>query len=285
MKKFISLLSIMSIILLTGCTIKDAYLLHADVESPFVQQPLHLSNGNQDESVKLNVHFSGLTKHTSEGIISKYNDNRYTDSLYNGKNFKWKSPSLNAGLDVDIKISRTFSFFGGLSYAGDDKSDGVGGNFGIGFTGGDSTSHFRLDLGANFQSTYYSAFYYADAEFLPWALDFNFIALEENKKTNVNPFASLTFNTSRNDWFANPFLQVSYLQQNLFKVKVGGGLALNDVYLESDISILNIKPGLSFALGNNYFLSAGASMQFLLGVKDSNKDLFITPFVQMNFGL
>lgn len=284
MKKNITIL-ILSLILLTSCTIKNAYLLHSDVETPFVQPPLHLQNGIEDEIIKLSFSASGLTKHTTEGIVSKFEDNRYTDSLYNGKNFRWKTPPINAALNIDIKISRTVLMFGGLNYAGDDQSDGIGGNFGFGFTGGDSTKHFRLDLGVNFQSTYYSAFYYADAEFLPWDLDFSFISLEEQNKTNLNPFASLTFNTSHTDWFANPFIQVSYLQQNLFKVKVGGGLALNEVYLEGDVSILNIKPGLSFTLGDNYFLSAGASIQYLMGMKSASKEFFITPFVQMNFSL
>lgn len=284
MKRKFSVLTL-TFILFTGCTIKDAYLLHSDVEVPFVQPPLYLQNGSADENVKLNFSVSGLTKHTAEGIISKYEDNEFTDSLYNGKNFRWNTPSIKAELNVDFKISRSVSIFGGLNYSGDDQTDGIGGNFGLGFTGGDSTKHFRLDLGANFQSTYYSAFYYADAEFLPWDLDFNFVARGEEKKTNINPFASITFNTSYTDWFANPFIQVSYLQQNLFKVKVGGGLALNDVYLEGDVSILNIKPGLSFTLGDNYFLSTGASMQFLMGVKNAPKEFFITPFVQVNFSL
>lgn len=285
MKSFISVLLSTSILILTGCTIKDAYLLHSDVEAPFVEPPLHLENGNTNESLKLNISLSGLTKHTVEGVVEKYNDNRYTDSLFNGKNFKWKTPPINAGLNVDIKISRAVSVFGGLNYAGDDNSDGIGGNFGFGFTGGDSISHFRFDIGANFQSTYYSALYYANAEFLPWDLDFSFVALEEQTKTNLNPFASLTFNTSHSDWLADPFIQVSYLQQNLFKVKVGGGLALNDVFLESDVSILNIKPGLSFTLGENKSLSVGASMRFLMGVKKANREFFITPFVQINYSL
>lgn len=285
MKKIIEIFSLLSFLLLVGCTIKDAYLLHSDVEAPFVQPPLHLQNGSVNEDVKLSLSVSGLTKHTTEGIVSKFEDNRYTDSLYNGKNFRWKTPPLNAALNIDIKISRTVSMFGGLNYAGDDHSDGIGGNFGFGFTGGDSVSHFRLDLGANFQSTYYSAVYYADAEFLPWDLDFSFIGLEERTKTNLNPFASLTFNTSHTDWFANPFIQVSYIQQNLFKVKVGGGFTTNEVYLEGDVSILNIKPGLTFTLGDSYSFSAGASMQYLMGMKSASKEFFITPFVQMNFSL
>jgi hypothetical protein len=66
-------------------------------------------------------------------------------------------------------------------------------------------------------------------------------------------------------------------------VKVGGSLALNDVYIESDVSLLNIKPGVSFTLGENYFLSAGASVQYLMGVQKVSKEFFVTPFAQLNF--
>lgn len=282
MKNLVLIFSILSFVI-SACTIKDAYLLHAELDAPLVQPPLHLASSNTDESVKLNLNVSGLSKRNVEGIVSKYQQNKITDSVYNGNNFNWKLAPYNLELNLDVKLSRVIYLFGGLNYAGNDSSDGVGGNFGLGFAGGNSINHFRLDIGANFQSTYYSALYYADAEFLPWDLDFSFIGLEQRTKTNVNPFVSLTYNNTSSNSFANPFIQISYLQQNHFKVKVGGSLALNDVYIESDVSLLNIKPGVSFTLGENYFLSAGASVQYLMGVQKVSKEFFVTPFAQLNF--
>lgn len=282
MKNLILILSI-GLFVLSSCTIKDAYLLHADLDAPLVQPPLHLAGSNANESVKLNLNVSGFSKRNVEGIVSKYQQNRITDSLYDGNNLNWKIAPFNIEPNLDVKLSRVIYLFGGLNYAGNDNSDGVGGNFGLGFAGGDSISHFRFDVGANFQSTYYSAFYYADAEFLPWDLDFSFVALERETKTNFNPFVSLTYNNTSSAWFANPFIQISYLQQNHFKVKAGGGFALNDVYVKGDVSLLNIKQGLSFTLGENYFISAGASMQFILGMEKASKEFFVTPFTQINF--
>lgn len=281
--KNLILISTISLFVFSACTIKDAYLLHSNVESPLVQPPLHLNNPASDKNLSLNINVSGFTERNVEGIVSKYKPNRFTDSIYNGNNFNWKLSQYLFELDLDFKLSRTVFLFGGLNYSGNDNSDRVGGNVGLGFAGGDSVNHFRLDVGANFQSTYYSLIYYADAEFLPWNLDFNFIAYEENTKTNFNPFVSLTFHTTHFDWFANPFMQLSYMQQNHFKVKVGGALALNEVYIESDVSVLNIKPGLSFTLGENYFLSAGASIQFLMGMEKASQEFFVTPFAQINF--
>ena len=282
MKNLILILS-MGLFLFSACTIKDAYLLHADLDAPLVQPPLHLAGSNANESLNLNINVSGLSKKNVEGIVSKYQQNKITDSLYNGNNLNWKVAPYIIELNLDVKLSRVIYLFGGLNYAGNDNSDGIGGNFGLGFAGGDSINHFRFDIGANFQSTYYSTFYYADAEFLPYNLDFSFVALEEKTRTNVNPFVSLTYNNSSSDWFANPFIQISYLQQNHFKVKAGSGFALNEVYIESDVSLLNLKPGVSFSLGENYFLSAGTSMQYLMGVQKASKEFFITPFAQINF--
>ncbi|MCL6494128.1 MAG: hypothetical protein K6T54_05030 [Ignavibacterium sp.] len=93
----------------------------------------------------------------------------------------------------------------------------------------------------------------------------------------------MSYNNTSSNWFTNPFIQISYLQQNHLKVKAGGGFALNDVYIESDVSLLNINPGRSFTLGENYFISAGASMQFVLGVEKASKEFFVTPFAQLNF--
>lgn len=282
MKNLILILSICSF-LFSACAIKDAYLLYADLDSPLARPPLHLTGSNANESVNLNINVSGLSKRNVEGIVSKYQQNKITDSVYNGNNLNWKLAPYIIELNLDVKLSRVIYLFGGLNHAGNDNSDGIGGNFGLGFAGGDSVNHFRFDIGANFQSTYYSTFYYADAEFLPWGLDFSFVALEEKTRTNVNPFVSLTYNNTSSGWFVNPFIQISYLQQNHFKVKAGGGFALNEVYIESDVSLLNLKPGLSFSLGENYFLSAGASMQFLMGVEKASKEFFITPFAQINF--
>lgn len=269
--------------LFSSCTIKDAYLLHSDVDAPLVEPPLHIASSKPDETINLNFELSGIKSKNINGVVSKYEENHFTDSIYNGNNINWKPSPFKVGFNINFNLSRVISFFTGFSYTGNDQNNGMGGNFGLGLKGGDSVNHYRLDLGLNFQSTFYSALYYADAEFLPWDLDFSFIALHEENKTNVNPFTSFTFNTSHRDWFANPFIQLSYFQQNLFKVKVGGGLALNEVYIESDVNIFNVKPGLTFTIGENYFLSAGASMQYLTGVNKSSQQFFIKPFLQMNF--
>ncbi|WP_337864726.1 hypothetical protein [Ignavibacterium sp.] len=282
-KKNLILISAISLIIFSTSAIKDVYFLHSNVESPLVQPPLHLKNPASDKNLSLNVNVSGFSERNVEGIVSKYEPNKFTDSIYNGNNFNWKLSQFLLELNLDFKLSKTIFLFGGLNYSGDDNSDRVGGNVGSGFAGGDSVNHFRFDVGANFQSTYYSLFYYAAAEFLPWNLYLNFIGYERNTKTNFNPFVSLLFHTTHNEWFANPFMQLSYMHQNHFKVKVGGALALNDVYIESDVNILNLKPKLSFTLGENYFLSAGASIQFLMGMEKASEEFFVTPFAKINF--
>lgn len=164
-----------------------------------VQPPLHLNNPASDKNLSLNINVSGFNKGNFEGIVSKYEPNRFTDSINNGNNFNWKLSQHLFELNLDFKLSRTIFLFGGLNYSGDDHSDRASGNVGLGFAGGDSVNHFRLDVGANFQSTYYSLIYYADAELLPWNLDFNFMAVEENTETNFNPFVSLIFHTTHYD--------------------------------------------------------------------------------------
>lgn len=180
MRYLILILSVGSF-LFNACTIKNAYLIHTDLDAPLVQPPLHLASSNANESVNLNLNVSGLSKRNVEGIVSKYQLNKITDSVYNGNNLNWKVAPYIIELNLDVKLSRVIYLFSGLNYAGNDNYDGIGGNFGLGFAGGDSVNHFRFDIGANFQSTYYSTFYYADAEFLPWELDFSFVALEKKQ--------------------------------------------------------------------------------------------------------
>ena len=53
------------------------------------------------------------------------------------------------GLDVDIKITRSFALFGGVNYSSNNNQSLWGGNFGLGLFGVSKKGlAFRLDVGA-----------------------------------------------------------------------------------------------------------------------------------------
>jgi len=157
----------------------------------------------------------------------------------------------------------------------------------FGFVGGDSLNAIRFDAGLKYQSMLVKGYYYAEAEFLPFNLDFDYIALVDKEDGYFNPFFSLTYNSTRKDWFINTFIQIGYTNQTLFNIEVGREsdlfLVNDNVTLNSTISILSLTPGVNLALGENQTLLIGVRYFHLMSNGDlENKSMFL-PFAQIDF--
>lgn len=286
-KSFLSICVLLMFILFNGCAIKEAYLLRADVDGPASQVPIHLTKSLQNDNINLSMRASGNTLQHIEGNVSRRNKNIYTDSLYSGNNLGWDVSKFSFNIDADIKLGRNVALFGGFDISQTSKDYLVGGNFGLGFVGGDSLNAIRFDAGMKFQSMRVKGFYYAEGEVLPFNLDFNFIALVDKEDSRFNPFFSLTYNSTHKDWFVNPFFQLGYLRQDLFNIDVGreGGLFLvsDDIVLNSSISILSFSPGINLALGKNQNLLAGIRYFYLTSINDLENNSMFLPFAQIDF--
>jgi hypothetical protein len=272
-----------------GCTIKEAYLLRADVDGPASQIPIHLTKSLTKDNINLSVGVSGNTKQHIEGNVSRRSRNIYTDSLYAGKNLGWDVSKFSFNVDADFKLGKNVALFGGFNISESSNNALVGGNLGLGFVGGDSLNAIRFDAGLIYQRMSVNGYYYTEAEFLPFNFDFNFIAFVDKEEGYINPFFSLTYNSAHKDWLINPFLQLGYVSQDLFNINAGGegGLLLvnEDIVLKSTISILSLSPGINLALGENQNLLVGVRYFYLMTDDDlDNKNMFI-PFAQVNFRL
>ncbi len=272
-----------------GCTIKEAYLLRADVDGPASQIPIHLTKSLTKDNINLSLGVSGNTKQHIEGNVSRRSRNIYTDSLYAGKNLGWDVSKSTFNVDADFKLGKNVALFSGFNISESSNNALVGGNLGLGFVGGDSLNAIRFDAGLIYQRMSVNGYYYTEAEFLPFNFDFNFIAFVDKEEGYINPFFSLTYNSAHKDWLINPFLQLGYVSQDLFNINAGGegGLLLvnEDIVLKSTISILSLSPGINLALGENQNLLVGVRYFYLMTDDDlDNKNMFI-PFAQVNFRL
>jgi len=275
------------IVLSNGCAIKEAYLLRANVDGPASQIPIHLAKSLDKDNVSLTMRASGNTQQHIEGNVSRRNKNIYTDSLYAGNNLGWDLSKFSFNIDVDFKLGKNVALFGGFDFSESSKDLVFGVNMGLGFVGGDSLSAIRFDAGLKYQSMRVKGYYYAEAELLPFNFDFNFIALVDKEDGYVNPFFSLTYNSTHKDWFVNPFFQIGYVSQNLFNIEIGKDANLllinEDIVLKSTISILSFSPGVNIALGENQNLLIGARYFYLMSNDDLDNKSILLPFAQIDF--
>jgi hypothetical protein len=273
--------------ILNGCAIKEAYLLRADVDGPASQIPIHLTKSLQEDNVNLSMRVSGNTLQHIEGNDSKRNKNIFTDSLFAGKNIGWDVSKFSFNIDADLKLGKIVALFGGFDISQTSEDYLVGGNLGLGFVGGDSLNAIRFDAGVKFQSMKVRASYYAEGEVLPFNLDFNFIALVDREESSVNPFFSLTYNSTHKDWFVNPFFQIGYVSQDLFNIEAGGEnnpfFINEDIVLNSNISILSLSPGINLTLGKNQNLLVGVRYFYLTSISDLENNSMFLPFAQVDF--
>lgn len=283
------IISVLIQFLFSGCAIKEAYLLRADVDGPASQIPIHLTKSLEKDNVSLTMRTSGNTQQYIEGNVSRRSRNIYTDSLYAGKNLGWDLSKFSFNIDADFKLGKNFALFSGFDFSESSKDVIVGGNFGLGFVGGDSLNAIRFDTGLKYQSMRVKGYYYAEAEFLPFNFDFNFIALVDKEEGYVNPFFSLTYNSTHKDWFVNPFFQIGYVSQDLFNIEIGKDANLllinEDIVLKSTISILSFSPGVNIALGENQNLLIGARYFYLISDDDLDNKNMLFPFAQIDFRL
>jgi hypothetical protein len=274
-------------ILFNGCSIKEAYLLRADIDGPASQIPIHLAKSVENDKVSLSLRVSGNTLQHIDGNVSRRNRNIYTDSLYAGKNLGWDVSKFTFNFDADFKLGKNFALFGGFDLSEGFKDVIIGGNIGLGFVGGDSLNAIRFDAGLKYQTMRVKGFYYAEAELLPFNLDFNYIALVDKEDGYFNPFFSLTYNSTHKDWFVNPVFQIGYVSQDLFNIEVGREsnlfLVNEDITLKSTISILSLTPGVNIALGENQNLLIGVRYFHLMSVDDLEKTSMFLPFAQIDF--
>jgi hypothetical protein len=276
-------------VLFNGCAIKEAYLLRANVDGPASQIPIHLTKSLDKDNISLSMRASGSTLRHIEGNVSRRSNNIYTDSLYSNKNLGWDISKFSFNIDADFKLGKNVALFGGFDFSESPKDFIFGANMGFGFVGGDSLNAIRFDMGLKYQSMRVEGYYYAEAEVLPFNLDFNYIALVDKEEGNFNPFFSLTYNSTHKDWLVNPFVQMGYVLQDLFNIRVGrdAGLFLvnEDITLKSRISIFSISPGVNLALGENQNLLIGARYFYLMSIDNLNNQSLFYPFAQIDFRL
>ena len=271
-----------SLVIFNACTIKEAYLLHADVDAPVSQLPIHLSDSSQHTPLTLSVRASVNTIDHVSGNISKNEANSYTEEYYSGKNFDWNISQFSFATDADIRLGQIIALFGGFDFSTSSTTSLWGGNVGLGIFSSTSPLAIRIDLGLKFQSAKATINYYLSGETIPFDIPFELVTTKSTDDVFTSPFITFLFYSNSKDLYIKPFLQFGFASQTLFNIDLIEELTSND--LEGAFNIGSVSPGISIDLGSNQSLILGLRYIYLSS-KDVNNKNMLLPFLQVDFKL
>jgi hypothetical protein len=302
---FASLLSAFcSILFFSGCaTVEQTiYLGDVNVNAPISPPPTHLNVNKRVGSIIISPKFSFIKNNT---IINGSTSNPYTgtfrfsnDSTYRTKtkNLQWSVSNYTIGADLDLKISKGFSIFGGINFSGNSDQNLTGGNFGIGFHNHDENPIIRFDIGLTIQEYDFNAItiVHTKTESIFGSDEYWDIYSDRAKTTNINPFGTLTINSSSDSSFLNWFVTGGYFTQNLLGFTPGTysyplfpfAVSYTKIDTRSDMlaGFLYFNPGIT--------LSFWPEARFVLSVKmldeisaTSGSGIIFMPSAQIDFQL
>ena len=325
---FILLFSQLVILLMfAGCTTTQTlYVQNAEVWGPINQIPIHLTDSTETPSVTFSPWFSYSTQKSVSGHIdghSLVNENGIfqVDTIYNGsevtyretpganrysftgENFTWYIPTVNAGLNMDIALSRAFAISLGANYASQKGKSLWGGSAGIGLFSETKGIALRLDVGLHIQSIAYDVYTVANVKednIFSGSDEYVLFYHDIDNSTSFDPYMYLTFNTAHKDWVVNMFINVGYSVQTLLDFEPQdvdldwfpipliipfSTTTTTDLRGETTAGFFNVTPGIYFYLGESNRILLGTRIYFETQLPSVSPTTIVMPMVQIDFRL
>ena len=295
-KKYFLLISL----LLSGCGTLDyqqIYLNKANVVGPLVNPPIFISDERNSITISPRFSFNSIDKLAGPANSSKY----LTDTINYTANVNWDLPQYSAGLDIDLPISKSVSFFGSINYSSHHQFDLTGGSLGVGFKSVSKGSAIRFNLGGSLQQYQYDARSVVVSTITPFLGD-QYIRVDFyhdfDKKSNLGYFANLTYNTVIPDFPLNFYCSLAWFSQTVLNYSPRNLENLNnslivstdnqDVNVESSSNFLSLSPGIyiitnqliRFVIGVNIVWNIG---DFVPVSGPSTSNVFIMPMAKLDF--
>ena len=248
------------------------FFVNGTAEGQLIMPPLFLSESDTNK-VTLLARLSYFNTSSIDGDI-KVDGTRtiYTEN----NNLNWNIPQISFNFGVDLKPWHNVSVFTEFRIAQLNNKVALSGfNFGLGmFASIEENYNVRLDVGLNYESMNFDSF---------WQVNDSTLQNSSIDDEYVNPFISLTFNTSFKEWIINPFVQVSYSSQTLFSKTVSATIgATKD--LNSDIEIFIITPGITYRINKIMLIIIGGAAHFIpTGIENLSNESTLSAFAQINF--
>lgn len=299
MKTYISISFLAALFLLQGCVtevVETLYIGDVKVNAPIAAPPVHLNVNSQPGDVTISPRFSftnkknmrARTKDPYIGTVLLPDSSVYEADK---DNLEWIYSSYTFGADMDIKLSRVVSLFGGLSFSEDNH---IGGNFGIGLFSYLGDPVVRFDIGFNFQEYKYDAVtvvsqtitsYWGGTEY------YEYIFHDRGKETNINPFISMTINSNNDSALINYFCTLGYFTQQLLDYSPHTSYSHEPGYYYKSIDqrpdctagFFYLNPGIAFGINKQTRLVLCAKILKETVLQINSGEIIVVPNLQMDF--
>ncbi len=291
-----------SILYLCGCASVEQTLYLGDVEvnAPITTPPTHININKEPGDVTISPRFAVINKKKMTGAT----EDRYTQSVLlldsseyksRNNNVEWNFSRYLLGTDIDLKLSKGFSLFGGFSFSG--EGNFWGGNLGIGLHSHSASPAARLDIGISIQKYEYDAVTIVQTKETGFFGDENeYISVFHDKgnEVNFNPFFSLTINSINDSSFLNYFLSAGFFWQSLLGFEPGETdfdtfLFWNKTTIDErsnfTAGFLYFNPGLGFNINEQIRILFSAKVLKEVFVTSNSKEWFVVPSIQLDFQL
>ena len=286
------------LLLFSGCkTVEETlYLREAVVTGPITPSPIHLTDSSDTPSVTFSPRISYNTKNSFTGDIEQFNSYYQLDTIFmpSEKSLTWNIATFNAGLDMDIAVSRTFAISLGVNYSSQNNFSTIGGNVGIGLFGYSKGSAFRFDMGLQINSMRYDAYtivHTVETGFFGGTEEYVSFFRDVGESTHFDPYFNLTYNTAFKNWLVNFFINAGYSIQTLFSFEPRTSYFALGHYTQTDLrgsttaGFINITPGIYFYIGESSRVLLGTRFYIETQINEAESTLFIFPMVQFDFRL
>lgn len=301
-KQLFVLLMLLIIFFMIGCTtVKDTlYLREAEVSGPIMPAPIHLTDSTDTPSFTISPRFSYSTQKKLYGDIDQSSTYYSLDTTFSPSehSLTWNIANLNAGVDMDLALSKVIAISFGANYSSQSNYSAWGGNIGIGFNTYNTGTAFRFDVGMQIHSMKYDAYTIVHRvidSFWGNSDSYTLFYHDVGESTHFDPYFNLTFNTAYKSWPVNIFFNAGYVVQTLFAFEPRTVYryypVTNTEYFKTDkrgsstAGFINLTPGIFFYLNESSRLLIGSRFYIESLIDSADPKFFIMPMVQVDFSL
>ena len=304
-KKLLGAAVIISGLFLGGCASsveQTIYLGNTNVYSPITPPPVHMNTDPESGALVVSPKFYFNSVKSADGKTENpYQPGKIPSDTLNYKikenNLTWNFPDVVMGFDVDLALTKSFGFFGGINYSNIKHKDLWGGNFGLGLFSKGEKALIRFDAGFVYQQYYYAAetIVYTKEKFGDKKEYFTLFT-DYDKQVNINPFFSFMVATVNNTSPFNYFISLGYFTQNLLGFepgKTGEGVPYNhnpnvitkDLRADCTAAFLLINPGISYKFDKQIRLNFNIKLLKELQIESFSQSLLLVPSLQFDWEL
>jgi len=315
------LIPFLLIFIVQGCTTirQTIYLQNIELNGPVKAPPLNITNNKQNEQVTFSAGVSinstkkvqgkvgNHSKVNSSGFFQAdtisingqraYKDAGTNNYEFSGNNLQWNQPDFSLFLNSDLKLSEFFAFSIGFNYALQNQTSLIGGNLGFGNYNEFSSGAYRIDIGINFQQVLFDAASVVFTEISQNGSSTSTVSFfnDVDKKTTINPYFSITYNSKFKDSPINFFISAGYFSQTIINYTpssvnrnyypFGISVITVDARGEATSGFINFTPGFYLSVMDNIRIDFGIRILKETQIESLSKSFLVMPFLQYDISL